>query len=74
MRKKIKGKLCILWLILVCFWAVRSGVSVHRVELRRGNGVIKLPCPLCLLQDISRQERGLCNAGCIADTLQGSVG
>lgn len=62
MRKKMKGKLCIPWFILVSFWADRSDVSVHRAGLRRGNGVIKLPWPLCLLQDISRQERCLC--GC----------
>lgn len=68
MRKKMKGKLCIPWFILVSFWADRSDVSVHRAGLRRGNGVIKLPWPLCLLQDISRQERGLsvAAAGCIA--------
>lgn len=46
MRKKMKGKLCIPWFILMSFWADRSGVSVHRAGLRRGNGVIKLPCPL----------------------------
>lgn len=62
MRKKLKGKLCLSWFILVCFWSDRSGGSVRRAGLRRGNGVIKLPCPLYLLEDISQQERGLC--GC----------
>lgn len=72
----MKGKLYIPWFILLCFWSDRSGVSVHRAGLRGGNGVIKLPCPLCLLEDICRQERGLsvAAAGCIADTLQGSLG
>lgn len=56
----MKGKLCVLWFILVYFWSDRSGVSVHRAGLRRGNGVTKLPCPLCLLEDVSRQEGGLC--------------
>ncbi|NXP37949.1 ASCC1 protein, partial [Leiothrix lutea] len=35
-----------------------EGEIVHRAGLRGGDGVIKLPCPLCLLEDISRQERG----------------
>lgn len=72
----MKGKLCILWFILVCFWPDRSGVSGPRAGLRRGNGVTKLPCPLCLLEDVCRQERGLSvvTAGCIAHALQGSVG
>lgn len=71
----MKRKLCIPWFILVCFWSDRSDVSVHKAGPRGGNGVIKWPCPLCLLEDISRWERGLsvAAAGCIADTPQGSM-
>lgn len=57
----MKGKLCIPWFILACFWSDRSRVSVHRAGLRRGNGVLELPCPLSVLEDIPRQERGLCD-------------
>jgi len=66
----MKGKLCIPWFILAWFWFGRSGVSVRRARLRRGNGGIKLPCPLECWEDVSRKERrvplcGRCRLDCI---------
>lgn len=67
MRKKMKGKLCIPWFILVSFWADRSDVSVHRAGLRRG--MVLLNCHglcVCCRTSLGRRDVSVAAAGCIA--------